>query len=231
VVCVKIHSNPRQLMTQSPLQCLTSIVRSSALVQASSSSSMVRTRNLATGLTTSKTLFSPFFRAIFKEKKTQWHSSSSFQGARCTDCDEHAKLTVCHLECQRNKELWHCEIRAGLEDDFFSLKVEMAVGSVLCWLLCLPRSLDPKSVIAECVRRQKLQVTVPGDARKNINWKHKISSHKCISANVSVYVTTSSFISTMPFYAAPWRMYTTQWPHCSLYLGNRVHFQVEKLHE
>jgi len=40
----EIRPNPRQLMTQSPLWCCTSIIRSSALVRASSSLSMVHTR-------------------------------------------------------------------------------------------------------------------------------------------------------------------------------------------
>jgi len=46
----EIFPNPRKVMTQSTLRCRTSIIRSSALVQASSNLSMVRTRNVATEL-------------------------------------------------------------------------------------------------------------------------------------------------------------------------------------
>jgi len=59
----EIHPNPRVLMMQSPLRCRTSIIHF-VLVQASFSLSMGRTR-LAAGLTSSKILFSPSFRASF----------------------------------------------------------------------------------------------------------------------------------------------------------------------
>jgi len=61
----EIRPNPP--MTRSPLRCRTRIIRSSTLVQASSSLSMVCTRNVATGLTSSKILFLPFFRTSFPQ--------------------------------------------------------------------------------------------------------------------------------------------------------------------
>ena len=58
----EIRPNLRQLMTRSPLRCRTSIIRSSALVRASSSLSMVHTR---AWLTLDKVLFSPLFSRAF----------------------------------------------------------------------------------------------------------------------------------------------------------------------
>ena len=55
-------------MKRSPLQCRTSIIQSSALVQASSSLSMVCTRNVSTGLISSRIPFSPSFHASFLEQ-------------------------------------------------------------------------------------------------------------------------------------------------------------------
>jgi len=52
-------------MTRSPLQCRTSIIQSSRLVQASSSLSTGRTRSVPTGVTSSKILFSPSFSWAF----------------------------------------------------------------------------------------------------------------------------------------------------------------------
>jgi len=61
----EIRPNPRWLTTRSPLRCRTSIIRSSALVQASCNLSMVRTRNVATGLTSPKIPFLPSSCASF----------------------------------------------------------------------------------------------------------------------------------------------------------------------
>jgi len=58
-------------MTRLLLRCRTSIIRSSALVHVSSSLCMVRIRNVATGLTSSKNLFSPFFCASFSSHCSQ----------------------------------------------------------------------------------------------------------------------------------------------------------------
>jgi len=61
----KIRPNPRQLMTRSPLWCRTSIIRSSALLQASSSLSVGRMQSVATELTHPRDLFPPFFSRAF----------------------------------------------------------------------------------------------------------------------------------------------------------------------
>ena len=59
-------------MTRSPLRCRTSIIRSSALVQTSSSLFMCSDRSVATGVTSSKILFSPsFLRALLPKVKRQ----------------------------------------------------------------------------------------------------------------------------------------------------------------
>jgi len=71
-------------MTRSPLWCRTSFIQSSALVQVSSSLSMVRTRNVATGLISSRSLCSPFFRASFPtkcncfEERNLWRVSAAW---------------------------------------------------------------------------------------------------------------------------------------------------------
>jgi len=62
----EIRSNQRQLMTRSPLGCRTSIIRSSALVQASSSLSMGRTRAWSQG-SLHQEFFFGHFSARFSE--------------------------------------------------------------------------------------------------------------------------------------------------------------------
>ena len=59
----EIRLNPSYLMMRSPLWCRTSIIRSSVLVQASSSLSMVRTRSVANELSHHRNLFFAIFRA------------------------------------------------------------------------------------------------------------------------------------------------------------------------
>jgi len=61
----EIRPNQRQLMTRLPLRCHTSIIRSSALVQASCSLFMVCTRAWPRGSLHPRILFLPFFRASF----------------------------------------------------------------------------------------------------------------------------------------------------------------------
>ena len=58
-------------MTRSPLLCCTSIIRSSSLVQASSSLSVICARAWPTGATRQRNPFPPFFARVF-------HSACSF---------------------------------------------------------------------------------------------------------------------------------------------------------
>ena len=59
-----IRPNPRQLMMRSPLQCRTNILQSSALVQASSSLSMGRTRAWPWSLPITEIYFRHFSRQL-----------------------------------------------------------------------------------------------------------------------------------------------------------------------
>jgi len=60
-----IRPNPRELMTRSSLRCRTSIIRSSALVQASSSLSMSRTRAWPRSLPITEIYFRHFSARVF----------------------------------------------------------------------------------------------------------------------------------------------------------------------
>jgi len=61
----EIRPNPHELMTRSPLRCRSSIIRSSALVQASSSLSMGRTRAWPRGSLHQEFNFRHFSREFF----------------------------------------------------------------------------------------------------------------------------------------------------------------------
>ena len=70
-VCSRHPSKSTLVMKRLLLRCRTSIIRSSAFVHVSSSLFLVRIRNVATGLSSSKYLFSPFFRASFSSHCSQ----------------------------------------------------------------------------------------------------------------------------------------------------------------
>jgi len=71
----KIRPNPRYLMTRSPLRCCTSIIRPSALSQASSSLSMVRTRAWLRTSSSTKFYFCHGFRGLRTIKAKQVHDT------------------------------------------------------------------------------------------------------------------------------------------------------------
>jgi len=100
---------------RSPLRCCTSIIWSSALVQVSSSLSMVRNRNVATGLTSSRILFSPCFRASFK--MYLWDSRCTFEISALEDLATRLWETTCsnvlfdsllasHISVAKTQNLW-----------------------------------------------------------------------------------------------------------------------------
>ena len=72
----EIRPNPRSLMTRWPLQCRTSIIRPSTLVQASSNLSMVHTRTWPRTASSSKFYFRHGFRGLLF-KFDQTHKSIS----------------------------------------------------------------------------------------------------------------------------------------------------------
>jgi len=70
----EVRANPRWLMTRSPLQCRTSIIRSSTLVQASPSLFIVRTRAQLRTSSSTRICFHHFFRGLLYIYVFQFYS-------------------------------------------------------------------------------------------------------------------------------------------------------------
>jgi len=94
-------------MTRSPLLCCTSIIRSSPLVQASSSLSMICARAWPTGATRQRNPFPPFFARVFSFNWSfHTHNISLFWPQWCHDYNPYYPCLI-FIHYIRLRVHWH----------------------------------------------------------------------------------------------------------------------------